>query len=351
MAGPDWQAGRLTIFIVWDVGFGPTPPFGSDCTVLTLGGCRIPLVVISPGTSHVAIPPLHDVLAPAHDRGAARLAAARPGGDRALDEGPVRSRSGGIKHNVLDDGYAAADLTVDDVHDDYHNAAIHDDHGCRCRHDAADWLDHLTGERRDGQRHATVSLSAADNVGVVQINLLVDGVFFASVTKAPYNFQLNTRNYANGSHSLYAKVYDAGQQDRDVNRADHHPELIERGSPRHLRPGQLRPPSAAGCRRAAGRQHEGQCVEHGHHDQQEPVAGDERDVLDHPADDGAEEVGGERRGRRGRLPEALGEHEVGHEDRPEGEGTATTNRGTGESDSNASWGTSQDTASRPISSG
>jgi hypothetical protein len=55
----------------------------------------------------------------------------------------------------------------------------------------------------------TVSVSASDNVGVTQINLLVDGVFFATVTRAPYNFQVNTTNYANGNHTLYAKVYDA----------------------------------------------------------------------------------------------------------------------------------------------
>ena len=54
-----------------------------------------------------------------------------------------------------------------------------------------------------------MSLAASDNVGITQINLLVDGVFFGTVTRAPYNFQVNTTNYANGNHTLYAKVYDA----------------------------------------------------------------------------------------------------------------------------------------------
>jgi hypothetical protein len=53
MAGPDWKAGRLAIFIVWDEGWGVTPPYGDDCTRLTLSGCRIPLVVLSPGTRGV----------------------------------------------------------------------------------------------------------------------------------------------------------------------------------------------------------------------------------------------------------------------------------------------------------
>jgi hypothetical protein len=53
MAGPDWKAGRLAVFIVWDEGYGPTPPFGADCTVLTLGGCRIPLVILGPRTHGV----------------------------------------------------------------------------------------------------------------------------------------------------------------------------------------------------------------------------------------------------------------------------------------------------------
>ena len=53
MTGADWKAGRLVIFIVWDEGWGQTPPFGADCTVLSLGGCHIPLIVISPGTHAV----------------------------------------------------------------------------------------------------------------------------------------------------------------------------------------------------------------------------------------------------------------------------------------------------------
>lgn len=53
ITGPDWKAGRLAIFVVWDEGWGQTPPLGADCTVLNLGGCHIPLVVISPDTHSV----------------------------------------------------------------------------------------------------------------------------------------------------------------------------------------------------------------------------------------------------------------------------------------------------------
>jgi phosphatidylinositol-3-phosphatase len=53
MAGPDWQAGELAIFIVWDEGKGPAPTNGSDCTTSTLKACKIPLVVLSSGTTGV----------------------------------------------------------------------------------------------------------------------------------------------------------------------------------------------------------------------------------------------------------------------------------------------------------
>ena len=59
MTGPDWQAGRLAIAIIWDEGFGPTPPFGADCTQLTLGGCHVPLVIASPNTHAVKDPTLY----------------------------------------------------------------------------------------------------------------------------------------------------------------------------------------------------------------------------------------------------------------------------------------------------
>jgi hypothetical protein len=59
MTGQDWKDGRLAVFIVWDEGWGATPPFGDDCTKLTLSGCRIPLVVVSPGTRGVKDATLH----------------------------------------------------------------------------------------------------------------------------------------------------------------------------------------------------------------------------------------------------------------------------------------------------
>jgi len=50
-AGPDWQAGNLVIFLVWDEGSGTDPPAGTDCTTNnTYNHCHIPLIVISPQT-------------------------------------------------------------------------------------------------------------------------------------------------------------------------------------------------------------------------------------------------------------------------------------------------------------
>ena len=54
-----------------------------------------------------------------------------------------------------------------------------------------------------------VTASAADNVGVVQVELYVDGTKVATDVAAPYNFVLSTLNLANGSHTLFTKAYDA----------------------------------------------------------------------------------------------------------------------------------------------
>jgi hypothetical protein len=54
-----------------------------------------------------------------------------------------------------------------------------------------------------------VSASASDNVGVIEVQLLVDGSVVGTLTALPYNFAWNTTTLANGSHTLQAKAYDA----------------------------------------------------------------------------------------------------------------------------------------------
>lgn len=53
MAGPDYQAGHLAIFIVWDEGSGSGSTNGMDCTTSTLEACHPPFIAISPYTHNV----------------------------------------------------------------------------------------------------------------------------------------------------------------------------------------------------------------------------------------------------------------------------------------------------------
>jgi lysyl endopeptidase len=55
----------------------------------------------------------------------------------------------------------------------------------------------------------TVSASASDNVGVTQVQFLVDGAIAATDTTAPYSFSWNTTGLANGSHTLRSRAFDA----------------------------------------------------------------------------------------------------------------------------------------------
>lgn len=55
----------------------------------------------------------------------------------------------------------------------------------------------------------TVDTTATDNVGVVKVELYLDGALEASTTTAPYDFPLNTALLSNGSHILETKAYDA----------------------------------------------------------------------------------------------------------------------------------------------
>ncbi|MCW5619758.1 MAG: S8 family serine peptidase, partial [Burkholderiales bacterium] len=54
-----------------------------------------------------------------------------------------------------------------------------------------------------------VQVSAADNIGVTRVDLLVDGKVVLSDVSAPYAFSWNSTTVANGSRTLQAKAYDA----------------------------------------------------------------------------------------------------------------------------------------------
>ena len=54
-----------------------------------------------------------------------------------------------------------------------------------------------------------VDVTAGDNVGVVKVDLFVDGVFFVSDTATPYSFAWDTSALPNGAHTLQAVATDA----------------------------------------------------------------------------------------------------------------------------------------------
>ena len=56
---------------------------------------------------------------------------------------------------------------------------------------------------------ATIDVTATDNVGVTKVDLMANGVLFASATVAPFDFAVDTTTLANGSASLVARAYDA----------------------------------------------------------------------------------------------------------------------------------------------
>jgi hypothetical protein len=55
----------------------------------------------------------------------------------------------------------------------------------------------------------TFSATASDNVGVTNVEFLVDGVVKGSDATSPYSLAFDSTTIANGSHSLTAKAYDA----------------------------------------------------------------------------------------------------------------------------------------------
>jgi subtilisin family serine protease len=58
-------------------------------------------------------------------------------------------------------------------------------------------------------RNVSVTVSAADNVGVSRVELYVDGRLTASSVTAPFSTSWNSRKAAAGAHTLVCKAYDA----------------------------------------------------------------------------------------------------------------------------------------------
>lgn len=56
---------------------------------------------------------------------------------------------------------------------------------------------------------ATVTVNAADNVGIAKVEFYVNGILNATDTASPYSFSWNSSSVANGSYALTAKAYDA----------------------------------------------------------------------------------------------------------------------------------------------
>jgi len=55
----------------------------------------------------------------------------------------------------------------------------------------------------------SVLVNATDNVGVVKVELYVDGVLYGTSATAPFTIKWSTRKVATGAHTLQSKAYDA----------------------------------------------------------------------------------------------------------------------------------------------
>ena len=55
----------------------------------------------------------------------------------------------------------------------------------------------------------TITASASDNVGVTKVEIYVDGSLRTTDTVAPYTWSWNTTTFANSTHTIVAKAYDA----------------------------------------------------------------------------------------------------------------------------------------------
>jgi hypothetical protein len=57
--------------------------------------------------------------------------------------------------------------------------------------------------------NVSVLVTTADDVGVVKVELYVDGSLTGTSTSAPFTTQWNARRAAAGAHTLQCKAYDA----------------------------------------------------------------------------------------------------------------------------------------------
>ena len=55
----------------------------------------------------------------------------------------------------------------------------------------------------------TITASASDNVGVSKVEIYVDGALRVTDTASPYTWSWNTTTFANSSHTIVSKAYDA----------------------------------------------------------------------------------------------------------------------------------------------
>ena len=55
----------------------------------------------------------------------------------------------------------------------------------------------------------TVNATASDNVGVIRVELYVDGKYIANDTASPYSLVWNARKASFGSHTIVMKAFDA----------------------------------------------------------------------------------------------------------------------------------------------
>ena len=56
-----------------------------------------------------------------------------------------------------------------------------------------------------------VRVTAIDNVGIETVELYIDGEYFDEILTTPYNFTVNSANWINGNHTIYAKIIDTSQ--------------------------------------------------------------------------------------------------------------------------------------------
>ena len=57
----------------------------------------------------------------------------------------------------------------------------------------------------------SVSANASDNVAVTRVEIYLDSSLVATLPDAPYQTNVNTLSYSNGSHTIKAKAYDSSQ--------------------------------------------------------------------------------------------------------------------------------------------